>query len=172
MEIPEDVKEKLLRFARAGIAVATMRGKSYLSIGSVSMGIAGSIQIPISFRNIWVCAMSMLMPVRLSVVFSWVFMIMKSLLVPWCGWKNIVRAMKGVDFNPEHLVYSREEKDARWEYVVKMTLIFRDMMIGNPKLAEMGFKEEAMGHNAIAAGFRDNANGQTISLTAIFQKLF
>jgi L-fucose isomerase len=88
MEIPEDVKEKLLRFARAGIAVATMRGKSYLSIGSVSMGIAGSIPNPdffqeyLGMRNEYVDA-------------SWVFMIMKSLLVPWCGWKNIVRAMKG-----------------------------------------------------------------------------
>ena len=64
------------------------------------------------------------------------------------------KSNEGKDFNPEHLIYSREEKDARWEYVVKMTLIFRDMMIGNPKLAEMGFKEEAMGHNAIAAGFQ------------------
>ncbi|RGI71675.1 L-fucose isomerase, partial [Bacteroides uniformis] len=64
------------------------------------------------------------------------------------------KSNEGTDFNPEHLVYSREEKDARWEYVVKMTLIFRDMMIGNPKLAEMGFKEESMGHNAIAAGFQ------------------
>ena len=29
-EIPEDVKEKLLRFGRAAVAAATMRGKSYL----------------------------------------------------------------------------------------------------------------------------------------------
>ena len=45
-EIPSDVKEKLLRFAKAGLAVAMMRGKSYLAIGSVSMGIAGSIVNP------------------------------------------------------------------------------------------------------------------------------
>ena len=67
---------------------------------------------------------------------------------------ELLAPARDLDFNPEHLVYSREEKDARWEYVVKMTLIFRDMMIGNPKLAEMGFKEESMGHNAIAAGFQ------------------
>ena len=61
---------------------------------------------------------------------------------------------EGSDCNPAHLVYSREQKDVVWEYVVKMTLIFRDLMHGNPKLAEMGFEEEAMGHNAIAGGFQ------------------
>ena len=99
-------------------------------------------------------------------------MTMKSSHVPWHGQKKYCKSNEGTDFNPEHLVYSREEKDARWEYVVKMTLIFRDMMIGNPKLAEMGFKEESMGHNAIAAGFRDSASGRIISLTVIFQKLY
>src|SRR5208283_3002297 len=43
LSIPEDVKDKILRFARAGVAAATMRGRSYLSMGAVSMGIAGSI---------------------------------------------------------------------------------------------------------------------------------
>src|SRR5512136_2364635 len=41
--IPPDVAEKLLRFARAGLAVARMRGQSYLSMGGTSMGIVGSI---------------------------------------------------------------------------------------------------------------------------------
>ncbi len=61
---------------------------------------------------------------------------------------------EGEDLNPEHLRYSREKKDEVWEYVVKMTMIFRDLMVGNPKLAEMGFEEEAAGHNAIAGGFQ------------------
>ena len=65
--------------------------------------------------------------------------------------------MKGQTLIREHLVYSREEKDARWEYVVKMTLIFRDMMIGNPKLAEMGFKEESMGTQCDCCGFPGTA---------------
>lgn len=61
---------------------------------------------------------------------------------------------EGVDCNPEHLQYGRSQKDDIWAYVVKMTLIFRDLMQGNPKLAEMGFEEEAMGHNAIVGGFQ------------------
>ena len=154
MEIPEDVKEKLLRFARAGIAVATMRGKSYLSIGSVSMGIAGSIPNPdffqeyLGMRNEYVDASEIERRVQLGIYDHEEFARAMVWVEKYC------KSNEGVDFNPEHLVYSREEKDARWEYVVKMTLIFRDMMIGNPKLAEMGFKEEAMGHNAIAAGFQ------------------
>ena len=154
MEIPEDVQEKLLRFARAGIAVATMKGKSYLSIGSVSMGIAGSIPNPdffqeyLGMRNEYVDASEIERRVQLGIYDHEEFARAMAWTEKYC--KN----NEGTDFNPEHLVYSREEKDARWEYVVKMTLIFRDMMIGNPKLAEMGFKEESMGHNAIAAGFQ------------------
>lgn len=95
MEIPEDVQEKLLRFARAGIAVATMKGKSYLSIGSVSMGIAGSIPNPdffqeyLGMRNEYVDAS------EIDVVSSWAFMTMKSSHVPWHGQKSIARVMKG-----------------------------------------------------------------------------
>lgn len=154
MEIPGDVKEKLLRFARAGIAVATMKGKSYLSIGSVSMGIAGSIPNPdffqeyLGMRNEYVDASEIERRVQLSIYDHEEF----ERAMAWT--ERYCKSNEGTDFNPEHLVYSREEKDARWEYVVKMTLIFRDMMIGNPKLAEMGFKEESMGHNAIAAGFQ------------------
>ena len=154
MEIPGDVKEKLLRFARAGIAVATMKGKSYLSIGSVSMGIAGSIPNPdffqeyLGMRNEYVYASEIERRVQLSIYDHEEF----ERAMAWT--ERYCKSNDGTDFNPEHLVYSREEKDARWEYVVKMTLIFRDMMIGNPKLAEMGFKEESMGHNAIAAGFQ------------------
>lgn len=153
-EIPDDVKEKLLRFGRAGIAVATMKGKSYLSIGSVSMGIAGSIPNPeffqeyLGMRNEYVDASEIERRVQLGIYDKEEFDRAMEWVEKYC------KSHEGKDYNPDHLIYNREEKDARWEYVVKMTMIFRDLMIGNPKLAEMGFKEEAMGHNAIAGGFQ------------------
>ena len=152
--IPEDVREKLLRFGRAAVAVGQMRGKSYLSIGSVSMGIAGSIPDPAFFqeylgmRSEYVDASEIERRVRLGIYDPEEFRRAMAWTEKYCK-KN-----EGRDYNPEHLVYSREEKDAIWEYVVKMTLIFRDLMTGNPKLAGMGFEEEAMGHNAIAGGFQ------------------
>ncbi|RHJ52192.1 L-fucose isomerase [Bacteroides sp. AM10-21B] len=153
-EMPEDVREKLLRFARAGLAVAAMKGKSYLSIGSVSMGIAGSIPNPdffqeyLGMRNEYVDASEIERRIQLGIYDYEEF----ERAMIWT--EKYCKSNEGCDFNPKHLVYSREEKNVRWEYVVKMTLIFRDLMIGNPKLAEIGFKEEAMGHNAIAAGFQ------------------
>lgn len=153
-EMPEDVREKLLRFARAGLAVAAMKGKSYLSIGSVSMGIAGSIPNPdffqeyLGIRNEYVDASEIERRIQLGIYDYEEF----ERAMIWT--EKYCKSNEGCDFNPKHLVYSREEKNVRWEYVVKMTLIFRDLMIGNPKLAEIGFKEEAMGHNAIAAGFQ------------------
>lgn len=152
--IPADVEEKLLRFARAALAVAQMKGKSYLSIGSVSMGIAGSIPSPdffqeyLGMRNEQVDASEIERRVRLGIYDREEFEKAMAWTEKYCK-KN-----EGRDFNPPHLVYSRAEKDEKWEYVVKMTLIFRDMMIGNPKLTEIGFEEEAMGHNAIAGGFQ------------------
>ena len=154
VSIPEDVKEKLLRFARAGLAVATMKGKSYLSIGSVSMGIAGSIPNPdffqeyLGMRNEYVDASEIERRIQLGIYDHEEFKHAMAWTEKYC------KVNEGEDFNPAHLVYSREEKDSCWEYVVKMTLIFRDLMIGNPALAALGFKEEAMGHNAIAAGFQ------------------
>mgnify|MGYP000618196103 CR=1 FL=1 len=109
------------------------------------------------------------MPVRLSVVVQLGIYDHEEFARAMVWVEKYCKSNEGVDFNPEHLVYSREEKDARWEYVVKMTLIFRDMMIGNPKLAEMGFKEEAMGHNAIAAGFQGQRQWTDYKLTAIFR---
>ncbi len=152
--IPCDVEEKLLRFGRAAIAVAIMKGKSYLSIGSVSMGIAGSIPSPdffqdyLGMRNEQVDASEIERRVRLGIYDKEEFKKAMAWTEKYCK-KN-----EGEDFNPPHLVYSRAEKDEKWEYVVKMALIFRDMMIGNPVLTEMGFEEEAMGHNAIAGGFQ------------------
>ncbi|MEA5064994.1 MAG: L-fucose isomerase, partial [Eubacteriales bacterium] len=151
-EIPEDVKEKLLRFAKAGLAVASMRGKSYLSMGGTSMGIAGSIVNPalleqyfgmrsesvesVEFLRRW--EEGVYDPEEFKRAMAWVDENLK------LGW----------DKNPEHLQHDDQRK--RWclETNVKMAIIAKDMMTGNPRLAELGFKEEAVGHNAILAGFQ------------------
>jgi len=150
--IPEDVREKILRFVKAGLAVAYMRGKSYLSMGSVSMGIAGSIVNPDFFQNY--------LGMRNEYVDMSEFI--RRIDEEIYDKEEFERALKwvkenckeGEDNNPKEIQSSRERKDWEWEFVVKMTLIARDLMIGNPKLAELGFEEEAMGHNAIAAGFQ------------------
>lgn len=152
--IPADVEEKLLRFGRAAVAVMQMRGKSYLSIGSVSMGIAGSTPDPdffqeyLGMRNEYVDCSEIERRVELEIFDKEEF----ARAMQWVG--KHCKVNEGCDHNPEHLVYPREKKDEIWEYVVKMTLIFRDLMHGNPQLAEMGFREEAMGHNAIVGGFQ------------------
>ena len=152
-EIPQDVQEKLLLFARAGLAVALMRGKSYLSIGSVSMGIAGSIvdenffQNYLGMRNEYVDATEIIRRIQNEIYDKDEFEKALAWTLEKC------RVNEGEDFNPPHLKKSREELDNDWAFVVKMTLIMRDLMIGNPALAnEHG--EEAMGHNAIAGGFQ------------------
>ncbi len=150
--IPDDVKEKLLRFARAGLAVAQMRGRSYLAIGSVSMGIAGSMVNPdflqeyLGIRAEFVDCSEILRRIQQEIYDKDEF----ARALEWT--KKHCR--EGEDYNPEHLKHSREQKDKDWEFVVKMTLVMRDLMIGNSRLDEMGFGEEALGHNAIAGGFQ------------------
>ena len=152
--IPEDVKDKLLRFARAGMAVAIMRGKSYLAIGSVSMGIGGSMVNPdfiqeyLGMRTEFVDASEIIRRVQLGIYDKEEYQ--KALI--WTKENCISR--EGEDFNPENLKFTREHKDENWDFVVKMTLIMRDLMIGNLKLNEINFGEEALGHNAIAGGFQ------------------
>ncbi|QUH28686.1 L-fucose isomerase [Vallitalea guaymasensis] len=150
--IPEDVKEKLLQFTKAGLAVANMKGKSYLSLGSVSMGIAGSVVNPAFFkdylgmRNEYVDMSEFIRrmdnkiydPVEYEKAIKWVK-------------ENCV---EGEDRNDKELIHTREQKDQEWETVVKMTLIAKDLMVGNPRLAELGYIEESCGHNAIAGGFQ------------------
>lgn len=154
LEIPDDVKEKLLRFAKAGLAVAIMRGKSYLAIGSVSMGIAGSIVNPdflqeyLGMRTEYVDCTEILRRIQLEIYDKEEYQ--KAL--EWTKRNCISR--EGEDFNPGHMKTSREKKDMDWEFVVKMTLVMRDLMIGNDVLINMDYKEEAMGHNAIAGGFQ------------------
>ena len=150
--IPKDVQEKLLRFARAGLAAAIMRGKSYLSLGNVSMGIAGSIVTHDLFESylgmrVETVDMSEFFrrineglydPVEFNHAMTWVK----------------AHCTQGKDYNPPANQHSQAQKDKEWEMVVKMTLIARDLMVGNQRLADLGFGEEALGHNAIVAGFQ------------------
>lgn len=149
-EIPEDVEAKLLQFARAGLAVATMRGTSYLAMGGVSMGIAGSIVTQDLFERYFG------MRVESVDMSEFLGRIGKGMF----DQEEYARALawvksncaEGKDYNGDPR--SREQKDADWEMCVKMALIARDLMVGNPRLAEMGFKEQAHGHNALAGGFQ------------------
>ncbi len=150
-EIPEDVKEKLLRFGRSAIAVATMKGKSYLQIGSICMGIGGSI-IDSDFIEDY-------LGMRVESIDE--VEIIRRMSEGIYDQAEFDKAMKwtkencieGFDKNPIEFQRSRAEKDAEWEFVVKMMLIIKDLMNGNPNLPE-GAEEEMVGHNAIAAGFQ------------------
>ena len=150
--IPDDVKEKLLRFARAGLSTAIMRGKSYLSLGGTSMGIAGSIVDQPFFEKY------LGMRVEAVDMSEFTRRMEEGIYDPQEYEKALAWTKKncreGKDHNPPELVRSREQKDQDWETVVKMTLIGRDLMVGNPKLEEIGYGEEAMGHNAIVSGFQ------------------
>lgn len=151
-EIPEDVKEKILHFVRAGIAAADMRGKSYLSMGSVAMGIAGSIvndsffQDYLGMRNEYIDMSEFVRRMDEGIYDKDEFNRAMEWVRKYCK--------EGSDINPAEIQTSRQQKDKDWETVVRMTIIARDLMIGNPRLAELGFGEEALGHNAIAAGFQ------------------
>ncbi|HHU78733.1 MAG: L-fucose isomerase [Caldicoprobacterales bacterium] len=148
--MPEDVQRKLLQFAKAGLAVATMRNKSYLAMGGTSMGIAGSMVNHDFFESY--------LGMRVEEIDMSEFQ--RRLQLGIYDHEEFERALawtrenckEGPDNNREPK--SREEKDKDWETVVKMTLIARDLMIGNPKLAEMGYVEESMGRNALASGFQ------------------
>ncbi len=148
--IPADVAEKLLSFARCGLAVATMKDQAYLSLGYVSMGIAGSmvdahfISDYLGMRTEFVdmseikrrIELNIFDPVEYEKALAW----------------TKENCLEGKDWNETPT--SEESKQLSWETVVKMTLIMRDLMNGNPRLVELGYAEEAQGHNAIAAGFQ------------------
>ncbi len=153
VNIPEDCQRKLLLFARAGLAVATMRGKSYLSMGGTSMGIAGSMVNPALLEKTFGLRSE---SVDLSeFVRRWEEGIYDKeefdLAVRWVD-ENVTLA--GWDKNDPAKRHSPERKREALLTSVKMYLIARDLMQGNPKLSKMGFAEEAMGHNAIVAGFQ------------------
>ena len=150
--IPDDVKEKLLKFSKAGLAVAEMRGKSYLSMGAVSMGIAGSVVDDhffsdfLNMRNEYIDMTEFIRRIDNEIydkeefkkAFQWVE-------------KNCI---KGEDTNNPEKQHSKERKDLEWEISIKMTMIARDLMIGNSQLEKDGWGEEALGHNAIVSGFQ------------------
>jgi len=151
-DIPADVEEKLLRFAQAGLAVALLRGRSYLSLGGVSMGIAGSIVDQGFFESylgmrVEAVDMSEITrrideqiydPEEFARAFAW----------------TRANCPEGREYNPPEKQRTRAQKDQDWETVVKMTLIGRDLLTGNPRLAELDWGEEALGHNAILGGFQ------------------
>ncbi len=150
--IPQDVQDKLLTFAKAGLAVAEMRGKSYLSMGAVSMGIAGSVVDDhffydyLGMRNEYVDMTEFVRRMNEEIYDKDEF----DNALAWVK----ENCQEGEDTNKTEIQSSRERKDKEWETVVKMAIITRDLMIGNPKLAKAGFGEEALGHNAIAGGFQ------------------
>jgi L-fucose isomerase len=168
--IPGDVQEKLIRFARAGLAAAIMRGKSYLSLGGVSMGIAGSIVDQGFFERYLGMRVE-------SVDMSEITRRIEEAIFDPAEFDRAlawVRAncREGDDRNtPEH-TRSREQKDRDWETVVKMFLIARDLLVGNPRLAELGFGEEAMGHNAILGGFQGQRQWTDHSPNGDFMEAF
>ncbi|HNX88133.1 MAG TPA: L-fucose isomerase [Paludibacteraceae bacterium] len=152
--IPEDVAVKILRFARSAQAVATMRGKSYLSIGSVSMGIAGSIVNPDFFQEYLGMRNEVVDMTEIHRRISLGIYDHKEYEKAMAWTEKYCKVNEGVDYNLAENQKTRTEKEADWEFVVKMTLVMRDLMQGNPELQKNGFKEEAIGHNAILAGFQ------------------
>lgn len=150
--IPQDVQEKIIRFVKAALAVAQMKGKSYLSIGYSSMGIAGSMVNPDFFQEY--------LGIRTEFVESVEFIRRmeqgiydKEEYAKAMSWTK-ANCKEGDDLNASEHQSDRARKDWEWEIVVKMTLIARDLMVGNPKLKVMGFGEESKGRNAILGGFQ------------------
>ncbi len=149
--IPADVREKLLRFGRAAVAAATMRGKSYLQIGSACMGIGGSmistdfIEDYLGMRVESVDEVEIIRRMTEEIYDKEEYEKALAWAKKYC--------IEGFDKNDPALQRSREEKDADWEFVVKMAVIIKDLMSGNDKLPA-GCEEEKVGHNAIAAGFQ------------------
>jgi L-fucose isomerase len=150
--IPADVREKILRFARSGLAAASMQGKTYLSLGNISMGIAGSSVDQNFFERY--------LGMRVDTVdmVEFVRRIDENIFDPVEFEKALKwvqsHCQEGKDENPPGKQLSPADKKRVWEWSIKMTMIGRDLMVGNPRLAELGFGEEALGHNALAAGFQ------------------
>ena len=150
--IPDDVKGKILQFAKAGLAVATMKGKSYLSMGSVSMGIAGSIvkddffEEYLGMRCEYIDMSEFARRIEKEIYDVEEFEKASKWVQKYCK--------EGKDYNPDNIKKSRAELDEDWNFVVKMALIGKDLMIGNPKLKDKGYGEEALGRNAIISGFQ------------------
>ena len=150
--IPEDVAKKILVFAQAALAAKSMRQNSYLQVGSMCMGIAGSILEQetmyeyFGMRSESVDETEILRRIDKGIYDHEEF----AHALKWTR----ENCHEGIDKNPANIQFTRAEKDEQWAFVVKSMLIVRDLMVGNPRLAEMGFVEEADGHNAIVAGIQ------------------
>ena len=150
--IPADVEEKILRFARCAIAVGMMRGKAYCGLGAVAMGIAGSFEDPdflqkyLGIRAEWVDMVEILRRIDLGIYDHAEY----EKELAWIK-KN---CKKGLEVNIPELQNNAEQDKKEWEFIAKMTIIVRDIMLGNPVLADMGYIEESNGRNAIFGGFQ------------------
>jgi L-fucose isomerase len=148
--IPDDVSEKIIRFVRAALASVIMKGKSYLSMGSVSMGIAGSIvdagffQSYLGMRNEYVDMSEFIRRIEGNIFDQEEYARAIEWTKKYC--------IEGIDLNREK--HSRAKKENEWQTIVKMAIIARDLMVGNERLSQAGYGEEASGHNAILAGFQ------------------
>jgi L-fucose isomerase len=150
--IPEDVKDKILSFAASALAVSTIKDKSYLSIGNVSMGIAGSIIDPHFFEDY----------LGMRVEYVDMTEVKRRIDLDIYDRDEYKKALdwvkgnlkEGPDENAPNTKKTRKDLDRDWEFSVKMTLACRDLMIGNKKLKKLGYYEESLGHNAIVGGFQ------------------
>ena len=149
--MPDDVREKLLRFARAAVAVCTMRGKSYLQIGSICMGIGGSVISPEFIEEYLGMRVESVDEVEIIRRMTEGIYDEEEYKKAYAWTK--ANCPEGFDKNPEFVRKSPEQKEKDWEFVVKMMVIIKDLMNGNPNLPK-GREEEMAGHNAIAAGFQ------------------
>jgi L-fucose isomerase len=150
--VPDDVQEKILRFAKCAIAVGLMKNKAYVGIGAVAMGIMGSFCNPeffqkyLGIRAEWVDMSEVLRRINLGIYD-------KDEYKKALDWTR-ANCKEGFDKNPDNKRHTAQQKADEWEFVVKMTLILRDIMLGNEKLNDIGWHEEALGRNAIAGGFQ------------------
>lgn len=161
-EIPADVAEKILRFAKAAVTVGWMKNKAYVNLGGVAMGIAGSycnadmFQKYLGIRAEWVDMTEILRRITLEIYDHEEY----EKAIRWVK----ENCKEGFDLNagkdlPEIIRRSKVvDPDKDWEFITKMTLVVRDILNGNTKLDEMGWHEEALGKNAVAAGFQGQRN--------------
>ncbi len=156
--IPEDVAEKILRFARCAVAVGWMKNKAYVNIGAICMGIAGSycdaniMQKYFGLRSEWVDEVEILRRIKLGIYDEAEYE--KALAWIKANCKEGIDKNAGKNF-PEVITKSKViPADQDWEFIAKMTVIIRDIMLGNPKLSEMGWHEEALGRNGVVGGFQ------------------
>ena len=160
--IPADVSEKILRFARGAVVVGWIRNKAYVNFGAVSMGIMGSycdisvFQKTFGIRAEFVDMTEILRRVTLGIYDPAEYEKALTWIKANCKEGYDVNAGKDLPFVITHSKHIPADQD--WEFIAKMTLVMRDILYGNPKLAELGWHEESLGKNAVAGGFQGQRN--------------